>query len=235
MNCRDFENLMVIRTWGQLTGDQQNEIRAHLKTCTTCRQKFNKLENIMIPAAQSDSILRPNWEKSWHIIKTRVIRSHTPFFLSPQFKKYALAFSFLLVFISGVMAGKRLFLKRQKSRPILFSSLQEGENLLTSYSETLELVSIQLMNRAPADEEDVQKMDNQILTEMRVHTQILKQMMIQKNQIDLANLFEDIDMLLIGISNLDPDNQEAAKQLHKLIQEKSSRLQVPSVELQTSI
>jgi hypothetical protein len=152
------------------------------------------------------------------------------------YTRWALAGAFCIIFVLGIITGRKLFLRGNDDTSSVLSSFLQSDRPLQSYLETLELVRINFMNRNSIDQEEgMMNMEDRILTEMRDQTRLLKQMMMRRNQTEIMKILDEIDFLLIGISNLRPEDQDAAQQLQTLIREKSQILKLRQFTDQTSI
>jgi hypothetical protein len=235
MNCRDLKDLMVMGIYGTLTESQKKELQDHLDGCSQCARIVEKTEQFRPLLKNNDEIPRPDYEKSWQVISQRLKKRSVSSARVP-YTRWALAGAFCIIFVLGIITGRKLFLRGNDDTSSVLSSFLQSDRPLQSYLETLELVRINFMNRNSIDQEEgMMNMEDRILTEMRDQTRLLKQMMMRRNQTEIMKILDEIDFLLIGISNLRPEDQDAAQQLQTLIREKSQILKLRQFTDQTSI
>ena len=76
------------------------------------------------------------------------------------------------------------------------------------------------MNRTDArKKEEMSDIEKLVIKDMLIQTKLLKDLVSQKDDPRLLQLLEDVEFILVGISNLRPQDQQSAAQLTRLIRE----------------
>ena len=108
MKCKDSKNLMVIRIYGSLDSQQENELDTHLQQCQECRQAFLSTQDHAGILAERDPKQEPDWDRSWQIIAEKTAKNakiRRPLLFLP--KPVLAALSLMIVFVLGFLAGKK--------------------------------------------------------------------------------------------------------------------------------
>jgi len=227
MNCEDFKDKMVTGIFGVLKPGDRETVEEHVARCPSCEATYRKSQMYLGAFESSDDIPLPDWEESWNVIAAQALKPKRRFF--PQFNHYrrlALAGAAVLVFTMGVWAGGGLF--RQNTPAGQFESWA-GYNY-TSYQEYAENLDLVLINFANRDNKsatrDFDAKEKAIVGDILTQTRLLKQAASTRDDILLRDLLEDIEFILIGISNLGPNDKDSADQLIQFIQREGLKLKL---------
>jgi hypothetical protein len=163
----------------------------------------------------------PDWDRSWQKIRTKTFghrkiqRSSTV-----SIRKWiAVAATCCFVFILGYYIGKNTILNYPQQE-----RYQSADELLRGYSEKMEMLFIDFSNRNVLDmDEETAIFEAEMISGMMVQTRVLKHLANQKKYEELVLLLEDIEMILVSISNLRPEDQDSRDQLNRLIRQGSLR------------
>jgi hypothetical protein len=235
MNCDDIKNTIIAGIYGQLNAGDQKAIEDHVSRCPSCQATYREAKMYLGAFESNDEVPLPDWEKSWDVIAARALepKRRFPFFL--HYRRIALAAaSVVLVFAIGLLAGRQLFGPGDRPGQLhnwagyTYTSHQ-------NYAENLELLLINFANRGdkPAAQEFSQA-EQAIVGDILTQTRLLKQIAFTREDAFLLNLLDDIELILIGISNLDPGDRDSADQLNQFIQKKSLKLRLDQLAKQTS-
>lgn len=228
MNCEECKNLITVRVYGKLTSSERDQLEEHLRECPECTRINAKSESLSSLFENSEEVRLPDKEKSWQIISDKAIRrksSQTIFF---RYQKLAFAASALvIVFILGFLIGKKVFFPGPGQTPPESMAFQSHESPLLRYTEGLEPILINFMNRTEAQKkQEMSDIEKLVIKDMLIQTQLLKHLFSQRDDPRLLQLLEDIEFILVGISNLGPQDQESAAQLSRLIRENEIRFKL---------
>jgi hypothetical protein len=235
MNCEDFKNMIVTGIYGQLNPGDRKAMEDHVGHCPSCEATFREAKMYLGAFESDDKAPIPDWEKSWDVISAQALKPKRRFSFFSHYRRIALAAgTVVLVFVIGLLAGRQLF--GPHDRPGQLTNW--AGNTYTSnqnYAENLELLLINFANRGdkPAAREFSQA-EQAIVGDILTQTRLLKQIAFTRDDTFLLNLLDDIELILIGISNLDPNDQDSADQLKKFIQKKSLKLRLDQLARQTS-
>lgn len=231
MNCEQSKNLITVSVYGKLTPKEKDQLEKHLSTCSECARIDKKSEQLSTLFKEKEDIPLPEKEKSWEIISSKAFhrkRSRTIFF---PHKKWAFAASALvLVFLLGFLIGKQLFFSgpgKTSSNTVVSKGY---ESPIQRYTEDLEPILISFMNRTDAHkQEEMSDIERLVIKDMLIQTKLLKHLVSQRNDPRLLKLLEDIEFILVGISNLRPQDQESAAQLTRLIRENEIKFKLKAL------
>lgn len=235
MNCDKYDkykNLIVIDIHGKLTPTQKAELENHLQVCPHCAAAYHKLSGYPRPAAHKEDIPMPDWEASWEVIVRESVpkqRGHMVL-LPPVYKKWALAASVLLaVFVIGYFVGSGFFSPSQPAdTPGAGYHLAHSEDSpLQRYVDHLEPVLVELANhrRGPQPPE-LLRLRRAVIRDMLEQTRILKQLTSHREDPGLRELLEDLELILVGISNTRPGDGRAVDYYINKIKEKGVRFKL---------
>ncbi len=221
MNCEECKNLITVSVYGKLTSSERSQLEDHLRECSECTRIYKKSENLSSLFEDKEEIPLPDKEKSWDIISSRAVpreRKRTIYF---PYKKWAFAASALvIVFLLGFLIGKQVFFPGPGETSPESAALQDYESPLLRYTEGLEPILIDFVNRTDAQkQQEMSDIEKLVVKDMLTQTKLLKHLISRRDDPRLLQLLEDIEFILVGISNLSPQDQESAAQLTRLIRD----------------
>lgn len=235
MNCEDFKNMLITGIYGRLNPGDQEAMEDHVRHCQSCEAAYREAKTYLGAFESNDPVPLPDWDKSWDVIAARALKPKRRFPLFPHYRRITLAAgAAILVFVIGLMAGRQLY--GPDGRPDqLHNWAGYTYTSNQNYAENLELLLINFTNRGdkPADQEFSQA-EQAIVRDILTQTRLLKQIALTRDDNFLLNLLDDIELILVGISNLDPSDKNSADQLNQFIQKKSLKLRLDQLARQTS-
>jgi len=222
MICSENKDLMVVALVGKLTPSQRQTLEKHLLECPECLRQYENMKKYEGLRAKKEFHL-PDWNNSWRTIKKglKVQRTRSSFLGLSLRLSYSLAAIFV-IFIIGFFIGKRFF--PQKPREFAYAQPKDQITALsiTAYAERVDSLLIHWINRNEEQmTETMRKLEQEAIEDILVQTRILKHMYTQMGKTYLLHLIEDMELILVSISNLRPDDEEYALQLAQLIHEKA--------------
>lgn len=229
MNCDECKNLITISVFGKLTLSEKTQLEKHLRTCPDCVRIFEKSAQLSALFEDKDDIPLPNKEKSWQVIRAQSRPRQRGWKGLYTYQKWAFAASVILaVFVLGFLAGKRFFFSPPSISPP--ETLAMDYTPFQRYGENLELILVSFMNRADTQkQEQVSELEKEVIRDMLVQTKLLKHLVSQREDPYLLQLIEDLEFILIGISNLRPQDQDSAAQLARLIRDNELKFKVKTL------
>ncbi len=221
MNCKEYQNLIALYAQDEVSPGEKRLLEDHLKECPTCSQVL-KREKIVIDSIDRDSrnLPAPDWEASWHVISTQ------PKQAEKGWKRWAVqAAAVLAVFIVGTVIGRFiLFPTGQTEEITAFSPLQryfsQIHPVLTVFMNTS-------MDRATGYEMEMEK---KIIHEMLAETRLLKQGMYEQDNPYLQKLFDELEIILLEISNLKYGDERTKKMIMEMIQAKEISFKLKALD-----
>ena len=221
MKCEECKNLITVSVFGKLTSLEKNQLEDHLRECPECTRIFKKSENLSSLFEDKEDIPLPDKEKSWDIISSKAVQRKSERIIFFPYKKWAFAASALIVvFLLGFLIGKQVFFPGPGETPPESIAFQGHESPIQRYTEGIEPILIDFVNRTDArKQQEMSDIEKLVIKDMLIQTKLLKNLVSQRDDPRLLHLLEDIEFILVGISNLRPEDQESAAQLTRLIRE----------------
>ncbi|MGD8536632.1 MAG: zf-HC2 domain-containing protein [Candidatus Aminicenantes bacterium] len=228
MKCEECKNLIAVSVYGKLTSQEKRQLEDHLRECPECTRIYKKSENLGSLFEDKEEIPLPDKEKSWDIISSKAVPRESKKTIFFPYKKWAYAASALIiVFILGFLVGKQVFFPGPGETPPESIASQGYESPLLRYTEGLEPILINFVNRTDArKQQEMSDIEKLVIKDMLIQTKLLKHLVAQRDDPRLLQLLEDIEFILVGISNLKPQDQESAAQLTRLIRENEIKLKL---------
>jgi hypothetical protein len=231
MNCEEYKKLMAVQIFGQLTESEKEDLLSHIGRCTDCEARWHKsVQYKGLMENQEGEIPEPDWEVSWQAISGNLPRTRRHSLPFKSFKRWALAASVLLVvFVAGFLAGRKLLHKPEGPDP---TADQEIVTLRTpsqwqQYADRLEPLLSGFTNRSRLNQpEELRILENKVIREMLIQTRLLKAMTRTNDMNHIRLLLEDLENILISMSNMRPEDWQSADYLSKIIKEKEIKFKV---------
>lgn len=220
MNCETFQELLVERIYGRLTEDREAALQDHARACPECAVVLERSMDIQDVLEPGEDIPVPDFDRSWRVIQARVQqkeRGWGAWFLRWRFAMVAAA-AVVAIFAIGVFTGRSVFSPVPESP----GNGYRGITSIASYTETLEPLLLDFANQAgrPMDDE-LAELTRRVTADMLEETRLLKLAAARSGDEALYVLLDDIELVLISISNLGGENGEIAGQLERVIRDKS--------------
>ena len=219
MNCNKFRDLIVVSIYGKLTDQEKGDFDDHRRECEKCEALYKTTAEFAGIYEDKNDIPLPDWEKSWSVISDKAFRKKRfGFSFVPSVRFAAAAAAVVVVFAVGLFAGRTLF-----DRPVLETAPRHVLPI-QQYAENLEPLLVNFTNRSEEQtSEDYSEVELRILTDMLAQTRLLKYLAEQRGDEFQIKLLEDLEFVLVDITNLRPGDREPVDQLKRLIKEKDLR------------
>jgi hypothetical protein len=232
MKCQKTKNLITIGVYGKLTAGQKQALESHLKECPECMRLYEKSAPLMDLRLREKEIPSPDLAKSWEVISEKVLnRSRFPRIIPAQ-KWVLVASSLLIVFVLGYFAGKEVLNTGQEGFPM------ESATPLSfaSYTDHLKPVLVNFINqdRSKAPEK-IQRLEKEIIRDMLLQTRLLKELALHNVNTERLELLQDMEFILVSMSNMESGDQEGARHLARMIREKNVSLRLKLITEKSSI
>jgi len=219
MNCNEFKDLVVVGIYGKLTEREKAEFDGHRSGCERCEALYKSTGEFSRIYDDKNDVPLPDWDESWNVISNEVFRKKRfSFSFAPGMRFAAAAAAVVVVFAVGLFAGRHLF---DRTGP---DTAQHQVLPIRHYAENLEPLLVNFTNRgAEQTAEEYSEVELRILSDMLTQTRLLKYMAEQRGDDSQIKLLEDLEFVLMDITNLRPGEQEPVEQLKRLIKEKDLR------------
>jgi len=223
MKCQKAKNLITIGIYGRLTAGQKKDLESHLKECPECMRLYEKSAPLMNLRLRQREIPSPDLEKSWRVISKKTMARRRYSKIIPAQKWVLAASSLLIVFILGYFAGKEVLKTGHKGFPV--ESMTPLS--LASYADHLKPVLVNFVNQDKKETPDkIQRLEKEIIRDMLLQTRLLKELASRNGNTERLNLLQDMEFILVSMSNLESGDQEVARHLARIIQEKNISLRL---------
>lgn len=228
MDCNDFKNMIVVSIYGKLTSSEKSEFEEHLRDCPKCARLYRKTERYHGLFEEKEEMPLPSWEKSWETISERAIKRKKRAIIRFPYRKYALtAAAIIAVFVIGIYAGRHLFIPKSDISQFESEPDYSHARPIRYYAENLEPVLINFMNRSyERNGEEFPEIEKQVIVDMLEQTRLLKRLLSGREDPLLQYILEDLEFILVSISNMRPGDRDSADQLNQFIREKELRFKL---------
>ncbi len=223
MTCRRFKKDMLLEVYGELDARRRSGLESHLDKCDSCRRELETTRRVLasLDEAQPGPAPEADWDRSWKAIEasleTRPKRTapRTAFLPRWAFAPLALA----ALFVLGIFVGRYALPGRtgRAATPTATLSPAAVETLLGRYFDSVMPVLLDYSNdgKTPAKAGALMT-DRQVASSLLVENMLLRRALARKNP-QLADLFDDIDMILTDISHLRQNDTTATASLRETI------------------
>ena len=174
---------------------------------------------------QDKDIPEPDLKRSWEVISSRILKRKQSSGVK-NLRKWALAAcSLLIVFISGYFAGKRIL----NPGPTSISAAVdiEADYSFSSYADNLNPVLVNFLNRNEVETpEALRILEQKLISDMLTRTRLLKSLASGSEDMVLMELLQDLEIILMSLKNMNPEDLDSARHLARMIQEKKISLRL---------
>ncbi|NIM58062.1 MAG: hypothetical protein GTO16_03835 [Candidatus Aminicenantes bacterium] len=231
MNCEESKNLMTVSVFGKLTHSEKTDLEEHLRECQKCARIYERTAHLSPQHNKKEDIPLPDKEKSWQIISAKIFQKKRDWKVFFPYKKLALAASALVVvFILGFIVGKQFFFPGSREIRPESTALKGYDSPIQRYAENLELILVSFMNRIDSQrQEEISEIEKKVIKDILVQTRLLKYLVSQRDDPYVQQLIEDVELIMIGISNLSPQDQASADLLARLIRENEIKFKLKTL------
>lgn len=233
MNCREFENALVLRLLEPLTPEILAEVDGHRAACRRCAARYEKVARLPVFLPREGETAPSEPAPSWLAVLARLEegRIRWPRFFRPKIV-WAVA-GVAGVFLAGIIIGMGIL---RLGRPDDSQAAVTPDNILRAYVERLDplLVDFQVKGKGPAPE-DVIQFEKRMTMELRQDTALLKEAARLAGHSDLVEILDEIDILLVNLSYLQSGDRDAADQLRRVIRENRQAWELRLLSFENSL
>ncbi len=225
MNCKKYQNLITLYTQDELSPDEKRLLEEHLKKCPTCSQVL-KRERIITKSIDKDSLYlpAPDWEASWRVISTQPQKD------KKRWKRLVIqAAAVAAVFIIGSLIGRHvLFPVKQTEEITAFSPLERY------ISQVRPALTVFMNTSSDQTTEYEMEMEKKIIKEILIDTRFLKQGVYEQENPYLQKLFDELEIILLEISNLKYGDEQSKKMILEMIKKKGMSFKLKALDTEGS-
>jgi hypothetical protein len=221
MNCETFQDYLVKRIYGRLPEEDEAELQQHAAECAHCAialERTIEIQNVFDPG---EDIPEPDYDATWRSVQEQTHRKKWRWPVLFPVRRFAMgAAAVALVFVIGVFAGRSLFSpgpERHTAAPG-----QQEMMSVAGYAGSLVPLLLDFANQEgrPVDK-DLAALTSKVTADMLAQTRLLKRAAARSGDEQLFVLLDDIELILISMSNIGDQNGDVADQLLKRIRDKS--------------
>jgi len=118
MNCEECKEAIVVRTYGELTREEDEALERHVGDCPDCARAYARTQSIRNVFHVGDEIPLPDWEASWQLIHERSSRRRwrLPTLRPAGRRQWAAAAAVFAFVIGGITVGTNFFMQPDRMR-----------------------------------------------------------------------------------------------------------------------
>ncbi len=210
--CKKYQKFIIEDIYNELSSDLAEKLKIHIKACEKCRREYSNMKAIL---GVMDKRERPEFkEEYWEQLEEKILNAAGE--KTDRLKKisglsgrritlvlYAVAAS-LLIFI-GIFLGK-IFYSPQD--PVMNTSPDLLNASVTSHFNNLKPLLLECSNYQVNSGENI-FVGRENLKLFLMQNYLLKKAIKNSKDPALLRLVEDLELILIEISNRNPDNPRA--------------------------
>jgi hypothetical protein len=222
MACKKYKEKIVLHLYGELNEEETQNLMKHIQECADCSEDFEFTKDVfhILDKTKIEDIPEAHWEKCWGVIEPGIREKKRQPRGLPFFPKWAyVTAALVLVFAVGLFLGRMAFipgLSRSKvpegPQSAMYPSIQE-------HLESLTPLLVEYANYSPSPDDGKITIDQKLVRSLIIQNILLKRMIAEKNP-NLAQLLEDVDLVLREIANLDEEDPENLSIIKELIQQR---------------
>jgi hypothetical protein len=225
MTCDEAKNLIAIDILGDLDPAEESGLKAHLAECPACARAYARTSSLRLSARRADEPRFPDWGKSWDVIARESFPEKRTGFRSfgrPWGWAYA-ATAFLAVFVLGYFAGRHYLGKGPE--PMAAVNLPAGSaSPWEAFADSLEPIFIDFLNRGETSPPpEIRDLREKSIHALVSETRLLKSLAERSGDETLWNFLDELENILVSLSNLKPGDRESAALLERTIRDREMR------------
>jgi hypothetical protein len=229
MKCRKSKELSILDLYGEIGPEDKAALEAHLAECPACRKDYAYTKEVFsnLDETKPKKIPEGNWQKYWGEIESH-IRDRKPSLQDRPAGASVLTFprwtyaaaSLVLVFILGIVAG-RMILKPDSAEMVRQGPLPSAyQHILNDHIEDIKPVMLDFVNyNAQAEQQAYVTIEREVLENLLLQNFLLRKALADTHP-SAAQLLEDIDLVLMELKNLEPNDKRAPVLIRELIQKR---------------
>ncbi len=224
MTCDEAKNLIAIGVFGEPDPADTAALKDHLKRCPSCARAAERSAACRRSFDVPDDLRMPDWDRSWEIIARRSFRDRKIFRIFGLPGTWAIAAAALLaVFVLGVVVGRRVL--RPLPEPILAGAVVPREaSPLLGYADSLDPILTDFLNRGPAGfPPEMSDLRKTVFRSMLEETRRYKGLAEKLKDAELGNFLDELEVVLVSLSHLDPGDRASADLLDRTIRDHHMR------------
>lgn len=227
VNCDEAKDLIIVAIYGKLSDEEERRLAVHLDVCGACAGAYEKARDYASVLNQDAEIPVPDWERSWRVIRRRVLGPRRGLSVLFAYRKIAIAGAGLaVVFVLGFLLGRHL-LKPSAVEPGYATYENYRSVSAADYSERVDMLLVNFLNRSEGDvPAGFRDLEREVMVDILAETRLLRLLAERRGDRSRYRVLEDVEMALINMSNLQPEDEDSAERVDRFIRDRELRSQL---------
>jgi len=216
-SCFRYRHSLNLYLYGDLDERRAAALAAHARSCPACGTVLKDLQAMKeMMTDDHERLSEPDWDRSWRKISTRLDAELSPR-RRPLFRfRWAMAGATLaMVFVVGIYVGRLLFFAppAQTTAPAMAYEARDFSDLVPLLTE--------FANRQQRPQGSLLiSLDRDWAERLLFKYRLVRQRVKKGNDPELAQLLDDIELILLEISRVKPADAENVATIRELIRQK---------------
>lgn len=250
INCKNFKGVVVdaLYNYDELSEEDKRLFHAHLTTCPGCAVEYEEMAGVlgMMDQRQRPEMAEEFWDSYMLRLQEKLEEAENKEKkkIWSWLKKWWENFSFdiqrfrwvlypsaaLLLVVLGIAIGRYLYLPSVpgKGEELISSALPLERKIspaVADHFEDLRPMLIDYANYTPGEnetsEEELVTVDKKTLKKLVLQNYLLKKSAARENDLSLKQLLVDLEMILLEISNIEPNSgrKETIRRVRDILDE----------------
>jgi len=223
MTCRRFKKNMLMDIYGELRDSARRRLEAHLSRCASCREEFETTRKALtsLKSASTPPAPEVDWERSWTAVQAGLEPAGRRLWSRRGFPRWAaVPVTLAVLFAAGLIIG-RYFWPSRPETPVLARrgalSPEAERMVLARFFDDVKPVLLDYAHDGTRPRnESLLLTDREVARSLLVQNLLLKRTLARRNP-TLADLFDDLQMILTEIANLQSRDESTPASLKDVI------------------
>jgi hypothetical protein len=237
-SCKKIKALMVNALYNELSEKEKNIFQTHLKTCSGCSAEYKKLTTLMgvMDKRQRPKMSEDFWDNYYLQVEKRIeaAKEEKPLIKTRwrrqrignlDFRRRWVLYPAAALAVLLVSIGIAQFLSLPEGKKIVDTAVSSFRRLspaVAQHFDNLQPLLIDYSNYTPEEtgtrSEETVIIEKRTVQKLLLENQLLKRVVAKENNISAKQLMDELEIILLEISNTNGDREatlQAVKQLIK--------------------
>jgi hypothetical protein len=236
-SCKKIKALMVNALYNELSETEKNMFQTHLKTCPGCSAEYKKLTTLMgvMDKRQRPKMSEDFWDNYYLQVEEKIeaAKEEKPLIKTGRrqrignldFRRRWVLYPAAALAVLVVSIGIAQFLSLPEGKKIVDTAVSSFRRLspaVAQHFDNLQPLLIDYSNYTPEENETMPGetviMEKRTVQKLLLENQLLKRVVAKENNISAKQLMDELEIILLEISNTNGDREatlQAVKQLIK--------------------
>lgn len=240
--CKKVKDLMLtaLTNSSELSGTEHKKLQAHLKICARCSEEYKELTGLL---TIMDKRHRPQmseafWDNYYSRLEEKldaVEEQEIPAVKARGRRRWSVGFDFkvrwllypaaaVAVLVVGFAIGQYLSLAPGNNIvDTAISSMRQLSPAVAQHFDNMRPLLLDYSNSSPqetrAAPEETVMVEKSTVKKLLLENQLLKRVVAKEKNITVKQLMDELELILIEVSNSEADSEETRRVVQKLIKE----------------